>query len=341
MIGIIRHRLSTDGDGVTTLAAFHGCPLRCCHCLNPQSLGGGDGFREYTPEELYAETSIDNLYFLATHGGVTFGGGEPCLYPKFICDFRKLCGPAWFFKLVKALFIVQSELPNYYEFQTRIDKQGSLEFYYNDQLMKYDELSNWVNDEYRRLLDMEKKVVEKNNSLQEKLSKLKKQSQELDIEYLSKEKQISTFLECKKTFFGKVKYFFKYSGKKNKVKEKVEKTKVDEIKIVKEKIEENLKVQYTLEELIQKGKETLEKENNLKNTKMDINALKLKNLNLTKKIENATAFIEEIDSHKKSIFEFWKYSNKDEVQALEEGDIRDMIFMGEKSRKYKTTFKSI
>ena len=53
---------------------------------------------------------------------------------------------------------------------------------------------------------------------------------------------------------------------------------------------------------------------------MDINALKLKNVNLVKKIENATAFIEEIDSHKKSIFEFWKYSNKDEIQALEEGE---------------------
>ena len=53
---------------------------------------------------------------------------------------------------------------------------------------------------------------------------------------------------------------------------------------------------------------------------MDINALKLKNVNLVKKIENATAYIAEIDSHKKSIFEFWKYSNKDEVQALEEGE---------------------
>ena len=29
IIGIARHRLSTDGDGVTTLVAFHGCPLRC------------------------------------------------------------------------------------------------------------------------------------------------------------------------------------------------------------------------------------------------------------------------------------------------------------------------
>ena len=53
---------------------------------------------------------------------------------------------------------------------------------------------------------------------------------------------------------------------------------------------------------------------------MDINAIKLKKVNLIKKIENAVAFIEEIDSHKKSIFEFWKYSNKDEVNALAEGE---------------------
>lgn len=33
IIGISRHRLSTDGDGVTTLVAFHGCP----HSLNPKS----------------------------------------------------------------------------------------------------------------------------------------------------------------------------------------------------------------------------------------------------------------------------------------------------------------
>ena len=226
-----------------------------------------------------------------------------------------------FFKLVKALFIVQSELPNYYEFETRIDKQGSLEFYHNNKLMKYDELSEWVNKEYQKLLDIEKEAVKENNSLRGKLMQLKKQSQELEIEYLSKEKQISTYLECKKTFFGKVKYFFKYSNKKNKTKEKEEQKIKEEIpEIEEEKIEENLKVQYTLEEILTKGKETREKETSLKNTKLDINALKLKNKNLTKKIENAKAFIEEIDSHKKSIFEFWKYSNKDEVQALEEGE---------------------
>ncbi len=227
-----------------------------------------------------------------------------------------------FFKLVKALFILQSELPNYYQFETQIDKQGSLELYYEDKLMQYDELSDWVNEQYERFIEIEKSTIKENNELKEKLAKLKKQSQELEIEYLSKEKQISTFLECKKTFFGKVKYFFKYSGKKSKKKEEKvveQKEKFEEIE--KDKIEEEvIKKQYTLDELVEKGKKVAEKENKLKDTKMDINALKLKNVNLVKKIENATAFIEEIDSHKKSIFEFWKYSNKDEVQALEEGE---------------------
>lgn len=103
IIGIARHRLSTDGDGVTTLVAFHGCPLSCQYCLNPQSLGDSGRFREYSPEELYAETRIDELYFIATNGGVTFGGGEPCLRPQFIREFRKLCGSAWQLNLETSL----------------------------------------------------------------------------------------------------------------------------------------------------------------------------------------------------------------------------------------------
>lgn len=103
IIGIARHRLSTDGDGVTTLVAFHGCPLRCRHCLNPQSLDNGDRFREYSPEELYAETRIDELYFIATNGGVTFGGGEPCLRADFIRKFSELCGASWQLNLETSL----------------------------------------------------------------------------------------------------------------------------------------------------------------------------------------------------------------------------------------------
>jgi pyruvate formate lyase activating enzyme len=103
IIGIARHRLSTDGDGVTTLVAFHGCPLHCHYCLNPQSLSDGSRYGKYSPEELYAETRIDELYFMATNGGVTFGGGEPCLRPRFIREFRELCGSEWQLNLETSL----------------------------------------------------------------------------------------------------------------------------------------------------------------------------------------------------------------------------------------------
>lgn len=103
IIGIARHRLSTDGDGVTTLVAFHGCPLRCRYCLNPQSLSDGGRFKEYTPESLYRKIRIDELYFIATNGGVTFGGGEPCLRPDFIRRFRELCGDGWQINLETSL----------------------------------------------------------------------------------------------------------------------------------------------------------------------------------------------------------------------------------------------
>ncbi len=94
IFGISRHRLTTDGEGVTTLVAFSGCPLRCKYCLNKTSWELSKG-RDYTPEMLFEEVKIDQLYFLATHGGITFGGGEPLLQVEFIKEFRALCGPQW------------------------------------------------------------------------------------------------------------------------------------------------------------------------------------------------------------------------------------------------------
>ena len=110
IIGISRHRLSTDGDGVTTLVAFHDCPLCCRYCLNPQSLGDSDRFKEYTTHSLYDEVRIDELYFIATNGGVTFGGGEPALRPDFIQRFRELCGPSWRLTLETSLNVPQENI---------------------------------------------------------------------------------------------------------------------------------------------------------------------------------------------------------------------------------------
>ena len=95
VIGISRHRLQTDGKGVTTLVGFYGCPLRCRYCLNPHSFAESTKRELLTPEALYERTKIDQLYFLATGGGVTFGGGEPLLYAEFLREFRACCGAGW------------------------------------------------------------------------------------------------------------------------------------------------------------------------------------------------------------------------------------------------------
>ena len=94
-IGIGRHRLATDGKGVTSLVAFHGCPLRCKYCLNPQCLDSGKVWRTITTRDLLDELLLDNLYFLATGGGVTFGGGEPLLRSEFIEEFCRIKVPEW------------------------------------------------------------------------------------------------------------------------------------------------------------------------------------------------------------------------------------------------------
>ncbi len=94
-IGIRRHRLTTDGEGVTTLAAFWGCPLRCRYCLNPYCMDENFRGEMLSPRELYDRVKIDDLYFRASGGGVTFGGGEPLLQTPFLREFRALCGDAW------------------------------------------------------------------------------------------------------------------------------------------------------------------------------------------------------------------------------------------------------
>ena len=94
-IAINRHRLTTDGEGVTTLVGFHGCPLHCEYCLNAQCLQADGVWCRLTPGELYSEVEIDDLYFMATGGGICFGGGEPLLRSDFIKAFAEIMNPEW------------------------------------------------------------------------------------------------------------------------------------------------------------------------------------------------------------------------------------------------------
>ncbi len=94
LLSLSRLRMGTDGAGITTLAAGAGCPLRCRWCINARLLCEASA-EELTAEELLARLRIDDLYFRATGGGVTFGGGESLLHAVFIRRFRQLCPAEW------------------------------------------------------------------------------------------------------------------------------------------------------------------------------------------------------------------------------------------------------
>ena len=94
-MGIDRLRMGTDGNGITTLVTFYGCPLNCRYCLNPQChrIITDDAYLQ--SDDVYDIVSKDELYYLATGGGVTFGGGEPLLYSNFIIEILELGAKKW------------------------------------------------------------------------------------------------------------------------------------------------------------------------------------------------------------------------------------------------------
>lgn len=109
IFGISRLRIPIDGEGVTTLVAFSHCPLRCDYCLNPQC--EEERCAEHlTPQELLDKVKVDNLYFLATGGGICFGGGEPCLQSRFIEEFHKIIDPNWKLTIETSISVPEEHL---------------------------------------------------------------------------------------------------------------------------------------------------------------------------------------------------------------------------------------
>ena len=105
---VSRHRLAYDGAGVTTLVGGYGCPLACRWCINGVCADPTFRPRTYTVPALYDAVKIDNLYFEATGGGVTFGGGEPLLQAPFIAAFIRYAreqGAVWRFNLETSLAV--------------------------------------------------------------------------------------------------------------------------------------------------------------------------------------------------------------------------------------------
>lgn len=221
-----------------------------------------------------------------------------------------------FYTFIKDLFILKAELPHHYNFDTQINEKGELTFEFNNKLINYSTLSKFVKEEYKKISSELQKIFEEKEKIDIELNKLKEEEMEKNKEYLLKEKQVSTYLECRKTAFGKIKYFFKSKSPKF-TKPKDKKIKLEDLKENNE-IEKSIsnsiieeKDIYNIQDLI---KISIEKDRiNLKitNAKTQIKRIEENIKALEGKIQNATLFIQTIEEHKKSIFEFWKFSNRD------------------------------
>ena len=227
------------------------------------------------------------------------------------------------YKLLKAMFILSTGAKEEYKFITKLNEYGEIEFWNNNIKLEYSKLPDYIKMEYIDKIEKLKHEEKEQKELKRKLNKFKIVIEDLTQEYLLRQKQIATFLECKKTFFGKVKYFFK-KKKEVKLNKKPEKQNIRE-----DKKDDTLaslyelKEQYTIEDLINicTKFEEIKKENS--NLLLDLNAIETKKEILSKKNDNAELYIKEIDKHKKSIFEFWKFTSKDEMQTLAEAEIEE------------------
>ena len=241
-----------------------------------------------------------------------------------------------FYKLLKALFILQTEIKNRFEFTTKIDSNNSLELYIGETRLTFEMLTDFVKEQFKVAEGEIKVQNEKIREIEEELANIKFAVKAKEDEYLIKQREISTYLEYKKTFIGKMKYFFK----SNKINKKiVSDTQSARRKRRSEEENELLASQavntaplhttmkdkkfYTIEDLVTVFALLEKGVKNYKNLNQDLKAQRLKLENIISKVKNANLYIEEIDKHKKSIFDFWKFSNKDEKLSLEMGDDSD------------------
>lgn len=235
-----------------------------------------------------------------------------------------------FYKVLKALFIMQTEIKNKFHFLTKINSKNELELYFENKKITYENLASFIKEQY----DFAKIEIEKKNkdiiSLEKELKEYETQSHEMETEYIKKQREIGAFLECRKTFMGKMKYFFKSNKISKKIKKEVEKERFN-LNINNEDVSNSInmkpieaymadKINCTIEDLVViygMFEEANKKEQNLL---QDKKAMELKIENLKRKLKNAETYIAEIDKHKRSIFEFWKFTSKDEILSLDSGN---------------------
>ena len=168
----------------------------------------------------YFTKNWPSVYEITDQEGNTFLQivGETVIFDKMTSKYRiilkdKKEAQKWY-KQLKALFILAYEIPNEYAFDVKINQEGGIEFLQDGRKIEYDNLADFLKEEAILKIKENEKLENENTELKADVKDLQKKAEEQTQEYLRKEREIYAFLECKKTFMGRIKYFFK--GKKSK-----------------------------------------------------------------------------------------------------------------------------
>lgn len=153
-----RHRMNTDGKGVTTLVVLSDCPLKCEYCINKRLL---DEVKvdELSPKELLDILMIDYCYFFATGGGVTFGGGEPLLQSKAIADFVKMLPIGIRFNIETSLNVPIENILDIIDDKKVMERLGEL--YIDIKSLIPEIYKEYTKLNINRLVDSLNKIIEK------------------------------------------------------------------------------------------------------------------------------------------------------------------------------------
>ena len=225
------------------------------------------------------------------------------------------------YELLKEIFLIVSNLKNEYNFNVKINEKGLFYLAIDEEEITLDNMNIFLNNQSEEKIEKIKTCVSEIDTIDVKLKEIKEEFENKADEFNTKQKQIVMFLQCKKTFLGRFKYFFK-SVKKNKKINRISKIqKVDLIDVTEENnnIYEK-KDYYYIEDLLAICNIFNKKMEILKSKEEELKLFEDKIQILNQKIKNADLYISEIESHKKSIFEFWKFTNKDIPNELNEAE---------------------
>lgn len=112
LVVLSRLRMGIDGQGVRTLVIGRGCPLHCQYCPNTFTWKANCKYTAVTTQQLHSMVKQGSLYYHATGGGITFGGGEPLLHAAFIREFCERYGDKWRIAVETSLNVPMKNLLN-------------------------------------------------------------------------------------------------------------------------------------------------------------------------------------------------------------------------------------